>query len=109
MLFRSPNSQYLVVANSNASTRAAYTGYIHIDPASLSVRRLILAADQLPDKFPIRESVLSIDYDYVPIGGQQFIVPVQATLFVREKAHYLRKNEITFSNYRKFTAESKIQ
>lgn len=103
------NSEYRVVANRNLWLHAAYHAFVYIDAGTLSVRRLTIAADDIPSTFPIKESGLSIDYDYIPIAGQEYLLPVQATLLVRIGRHDSRKNEISFQKYRKYTAQSRMR
>ncbi len=77
-----------------------------MDANTFAVRRISIEAEDLPKDFRIRESAIAVDYDYVPIAGQDFLLPLQATLFVRQGVRYLRRNEIQFQNYRKYGAES---
>jgi VWFA-related protein len=106
---RARNSEYLVIADRASAVNAAYHALVYVDADSLSVRRLSIEAYNLPVNFPIQESAISIDYDYVPIAGQDYLLPLQATLLVRIGRHYLRKNEIEFQNYRKYGAESRVK
>jgi VWFA-related protein len=103
------NSEYRVVANRNLWLHAAYHAFVYVDANSLSIWRLTIAADDIPASFPIKESGLRIDYDYVPIGGQEYLLPIEATLRVRIGRRYLRKNEIEFQNYHKYLAESRLR
>jgi hypothetical protein len=103
------NSEYLVMADQASALDAAYHAFVYVDTDSLNVKRLSIEADNLPLNFPIKESAISIDYDYVPIAGQEYLLPLQATLFVRVGRHYLRKNEIQFQDYRKYGAESRLR
>jgi len=49
-----------------------------------------------------------VDYDYVQLGGHDYLVPREATLYVREGQHYLKKNEMRFLNYRKYRPETTL-
>ncbi|MBV9611610.1 MAG: VWA domain-containing protein [Acidobacteriaceae bacterium] len=107
-----PDSMYQVIIGATGTgyaTVAAYRALVYIDTNTLAVRRISVEAEDLPKDFHIRESAISVDYDYVPIGGQQHLLPLRATLFVRQGARYLRRNEIDFQNYRKYGAESTLK
>ena len=88
------HSEYLVVANhTGQALDAAYHALIDVDAQTFCVRRISIVADDMPKNFTIRESVITVDYDYVPISGQEYLLPLHATLFVRHGAHALNKNE----------------
>lgn len=93
----------------NWTTAVAYHGFVYIDPETLTVRRVSIEAEDIPRNFPIRESALSVDYSYFSVGGEQYLLPGSATLYVREGKHHLAKNEKQFRDYRRFTGESSIK
>jgi VWFA-related protein len=103
------NSEYLVMADQASALDAAYHALVYVDADSFNVKRLSIEANNLPVNFPIKESAISIDYDYVPISGQEYLLPLEATLLVRVGRHYLKKNEIQFQDYRKYAAESTLK
>ncbi len=103
------HSEYQVAAGHSGAgsvVLAAYDALVYIDANTLGVRRVSIEAIDLPTDFHIRESALTVDYAYVPISGQDYLLPLEATLFVRQGVHYLRRNEIQFQNYRKYGAQS---
>lgn len=106
---RAQNSDYKVAVNHNLWLHAAYHAFAYVDAGSLCVRRLTVLSDDIPPKFPIRESDVSIDYDYIPIAGHEYLLPVEATLFLRMGRRYVKKNEIEFQNYHKYVAESRLR
>ena len=104
------HSGWQLVSNAGGrSVQAAYDALLYIDADTLGIRRLSLKARDLQVNFPIQECVITVDYDYVSIGGHDYLVPQQATMFAREGAHHLKKNEIRFVNYRKYGSESTIK
>jgi len=106
------NSLYEVVAESggpNSVIYAAYHALVYIDANTFAVRRVSIEAENLPKDFHIRESAIAVEYDFVPIGGNDYLLPLRSTLFVRQGAHYLRRNEIEYQNYRRYGSESSIK
>ena len=97
------------VSGAGSTILAAYRAMVYIDAKTLGVKRIFIEAEDLPKDFHIRESAISVDYDYVPISGQEHLLPLSATLFVRQGAHYFRRNDIEFQNYRKYGAESTLK
>ena len=86
----------------------AYHGLIFIDDASHTVMRISLEAEDIPASFPIQEAGTQLDYDYQKISGADFVLPLRATLRMRE-GKYLVKNDAEFRLYRKFGAEASIK
>ena len=103
-------STYQVIAGKTGpAIDAAYHALVYIDVNTLGVRRIAIEAEEIPRNFPIRESAVMVDYDYIPIGGHDFLLPLEASLYVRQGAHYLRRNDIEYRNYRKFSADSTLK
>jgi hypothetical protein len=81
-------------------------GLISFDPSTGVMARLMMQAVDLPPTLRIRESNTIIDYDVVMISGRSYILPVKALVFSRTEDGQKNRNEITFTRYRKFEAES---
>jgi VWFA-related protein len=102
--------------NSNLSLRVGptevitvgYHGMVYIDSATHSVRRITESADDVPRTFPIRAALLTADYDYVAIGGQQYLVPIGAQVILRKGRHEMDLNQIRFRNFHRFRSSAKI-
>ena len=87
-----------------------YRGLTSIDKQTGHVLR-IEHAERLgiPPKFPLRQASSSIDYDYVPIGDRDYLLPVRAQSFLRSsKQPYFERTESEWSGCRKFGADSDI-
>lgn len=74
--------------------------------ATYAIRRITLVADDVPEDSFIRACWLSVDYDYVPVSGTEFLLPVHASLLVQRHGRALNRTELDFQNYRKYGAES---
>jgi hypothetical protein len=86
-----------------------YDGSIWIDKESFRVLRIEMSARNLPGSFPIDTTESSLDYDFVLIGEQKFLLPVHSESLScwRENAQCSR-NVIDFRNYKKYSADSSI-
>jgi hypothetical protein len=61
----------------------------------------------IPDDFPIRSSIMTLDYDFSDVGGRQYLLPTRAELRMSAPG-VQNRNEITFRDYKKFAGEAKI-
>jgi hypothetical protein len=128
-----------VIKKSNARNRLIYSGRgeerrettsglrgrAWIDRELFRVLRMEYAATEIEPGFPINELENKIDYDWVTIGEDKYLMPVNSeTIFtttvpvtyydprrqakVTEPMTFQNRNEIRFRNYQKFGAEVKI-
>ena len=96
--------------------RAAYKGWLYIEPASGAALRVTRQALELPKDFGTRESETVVDYRNVRIGSRAFLCPVRSVTLSDTTLHdsvagkyrveYL--NDVRFVHYRKFGAEAKL-
>jgi hypothetical protein len=87
----------------------SYTGAIWIDRETLRVLRIEMAARNMPRAFPIDAAESSIDYDFVLIGDQKYLLPVHSeSLGCWRGTAQCWRNVIDFRNYRKYTADTSI-
>lgn len=85
----------------------AYRGSIYADAATGAIWRLTASAFDIPPEVETRSISRAIDYAEVPIAGVDYLLPVEATVLLTADDANIR-NEIEFTNYRKFEADSKI-
>jgi hypothetical protein len=64
----------------------------------------------VPKKYPIQEALVSADYDFVSIGGQQYLLPIGAQIVLRELSHKsrLELNQVRFRDFHRFRTTSRI-
>ena len=86
----------------------SFHGEVFIDNATHSVRRVTMVADDLPKKFFIQDSSVTVDYDYIGIDGHDFLLPVGAQVRLRQHGRRVMLNEIQFRDYRRFGSKVKI-
>ena len=104
-----PNSNWDIHASAE-SYKPGYTGTIWIDKENFRVLRIEMSAKNMPRAFPLDAVESALDYDYVLIGDQKFLLPAhsEALSCIRGTAECTR-NVIDFRNYRKFGADTSIK
>ena len=133
------NSRMVLQAYATAAL-VAFHGTLSIDPETHLVVSLTASAEG-PEGFPVRKSDVQIDYDWRPIAGHDYLVPLRAEIAMTEllsrnpalteQGGHIYSNEscigcearprpkpvniltqyrnhLEFSDYREFTANSKI-
>ncbi len=87
----------------------AYSGTIWIDKANSRVLRLELSAERIVSTFPLDTVETAVDYDYVLIGDEKYLLPAHSeSISCRRGSGDCSRNVIEFRNYRKFTADTSI-
>lgn len=93
------------------STISGIKGKIWIDREDFRVLRVESEATQIPDTFPIRTARRNIDYDWVKIGDDKFLLPSlsDVRLTFREKSKVFEtRNLIRFKDYQKYGTDVQI-
>ena len=88
---------------------SAFEGELFVEAETLSIRRITLHTQGIPERFPFQDAAHEIDYDYTRIGGQSYLLPVKSVMQTRFGKRKLARSEMTFSGYRKWASESRIQ
>jgi hypothetical protein len=95
----------------NRAVTAGYRGRVWIDRENNRVLRLEEITTDAPEDFPIADAQWLIDYDWVTIAEQQYLLPVQSDVIASIRTPqqaYQNRNEIRFRNYQKYGSEVKI-
>lgn len=101
------NSTYSVDLRDGGHHYAGITGVkglVYIDRETNQVMRLTAEADDLPASWPKLRTTTVLDYDFVDIGGQRYLLPTNLdskVLLPNENS----RNLVEFRSYRKFGAE----
>lgn len=91
-------------------TRPAYKGSVWIDKETARVLRIEMQAVEIPKEFPEDTVEAAVDYDFVSLGTQKFLLPVRGEVLSCERGSSIcERNVIEFRNYRKFAGESTIK
>jgi hypothetical protein len=105
------NSHYLVGERGEdgkmVAAPAGYTGEVFLDNNTGRVLRLTASAGDIPKESGILRSSVEVDYDFIDVAGQSYLLPSHSESFME---HLYRKlsNTVTFVDYRKFEADSTI-
>jgi hypothetical protein len=73
------------------------------------VLRIEQAQEGMPANFSVTLAENAIEYDWVKIADQSYLLPVRAeALLGRDRERYYTRNVTEFRNYRKFDTDIKI-
>ena len=86
---------------------SAYKGFVYADPDTGRIVRLDYQNVNIPPESPLRDARHVVDYASFTIGDKPYWLPERVTHYIRTP-QYRTRDEIRFSNYRKFGAESTI-
>jgi hypothetical protein len=103
------NSKFSLRVSSMEVVNAGYHGMVYIDGVTGEVRRITQIADDVPKHYPIYQTLISVDYDHVSIGGQQYLLPIGAEIVLR-RSHRgsLELNQIRFGDFHRYRSTSRI-
>jgi len=95
----------------SATATVGSRGRVWIDRETNRVLRFEQIATEIPGDFPITAASSVIDYDWVTINEQKYLLPTHAEIRltdVRGNRSQQSRNEIRFRGYQKFGAELKV-
>ena len=105
---KAANSHYHVsVRSTRLDLVTGYHGLIFIDDNQHFVHRITQHHDTIPPDYPVQDVSLLLDYDYTQIGDSEYLLPLEFELRSREWGQLI-KNDVTFADYQKFTADASI-
>lgn len=90
------------------STMTGMKGRIWIDRENFRVLRVESEATEIPENFPVRSAKRTIDYDWVSISDQKYLLPLlsDVRLTARQRSDlYETRNLIRFKDYQKYGTE----
>lgn len=102
-----PKSKWRLSYQRQLEILTAYRGLVYVDAEIPMVLRITLEAVDVPPTFPIQQASTVLDYDFIEIAEQQYVLPLRAVVRMRE-GRLLAKNEVEFRLYRKFGADTVI-
>jgi hypothetical protein len=102
-----PHSKEVIDYERQQQVTPAYHGLVFVEKGPNVILRVTVEPD-IPVSFPIQEVHEVIDYNYVDISGQKFLLPLVAEVRMRHD-RFANKNDIEFRGYRKYTTESNIK
>jgi hypothetical protein len=103
-----PNSHWTLWVPSQF-VRPAYRGTLWIDKNTARVLRIEQQGRDLPKEFPLDTAESAIDFEFVRLGTQEFLLPTHAeSLECFRGTSACSRNVIEFRNYHKYAGESTI-
>jgi hypothetical protein len=102
------NSNFDLSDRGGSASQAGFHGLVYLDPATLSVRRISIDADDIPPAQPIRASSISIDYSWVSMQDNEFLLPVRGAVSLQEARGHPVLNDFEFRGYRRFGSQSRV-
>jgi hypothetical protein len=101
-----PHSRYTIDFNHEQQSTPGYHGEIFVEKGSNVIMRITLTAEP-PVDFPMQDIHQVLDYRYVDLSGQKFLLPQTGTVISRAQG-VGSKNEIDFRSYKKYSADATI-
>jgi hypothetical protein len=101
----------LTLKADEASANVGSRGRVWIDRETNRVLRFEQIATEIPGDFPITAASSVIDYDWVTIGENKYLLPTHSEILlttVGRNRTIQSRNEIRFRSYQKFGAELKV-
>jgi hypothetical protein len=96
---------------SEATAKVGSRGRVWIDRETNRVLRFEQIATEIPGDFPITAASTVIDYDWVTIGENKYLLPSHTEILLTQTNRQMSvqsRNEIRFRGYQKFGAELKV-
>lgn len=86
-----------------------YQGSVWIELETVRVLRIEQSADDIQRGFPITLAESAVDYDWVTIAGEKYLLPVYAEVILgRDSERYYSRNVVELRNYHMFETDLKI-
>jgi len=82
-------------------------GYIYVDQETNSVVRVMAEAEGLPPDFPVDRAGSVLDYGFIDVGGQTYLLPLRSVTRL-DTLPLEHRNEVQFQEYRKFSADATV-
>ncbi|MEJ7713288.1 MAG: hypothetical protein WKF84_26435 [Pyrinomonadaceae bacterium] len=105
------NSKQSLKAGSLNSVVTGYRGRLWLDRENYRVLRIEIISTDIPADFPITAASSRVEYDWVTIADQLYLLPARAEVELTSgqgEREYQSRNDIRFRNYQKYGSEVKI-
>jgi hypothetical protein len=90
-----------------SSVLTGQLGFVYVDAATNRVVRIVAETDDIPADFPVRRATTLLDYGFLDIAGQPYLLPLRAD--VRMATDFVHtRNLVEFHDYRKFAGDATI-
>jgi len=102
------NSAFHLSDRAGHTLAAGFHGLLYLDPATRSVRRISIVADEIPSRLLIRASSMSVDYTWISMQNHDFLLPVRGAVILEETKRSPVLNEFEFRDYHRFGSNVRI-
>ena len=102
------NSSFDLSDRANHVQPVGFRGLLYLDPATNSVRRISIDANDIPAKLLIRACSMSVDYSWVSMENHDFLLPVRGAVSLQESRRRPVLNEFEFRNYHRFGSQVRV-
>jgi hypothetical protein len=102
-----PQSKYTVVWERTHAVTPGYSGLVYVDRDTLTIMRITMDVTSMPSSFPVSQVRNVLDYDFIEIAGEKFVLPLKAST-VSRAGKTLFKNETEFRMYNRFGTDTVI-
>jgi hypothetical protein len=103
------NSHWVLVSPDKREYTTAFTGSVWIDQETRRVIRIERKTVGLPQDYPLSKSESIINYGYATIDKTSYLLPAGGENVNCANGGSCSRNVLTFTNYRKFGADSNIK
>jgi len=90
------------------SVTPEYSGTLWTDPEDGAIYRIEMEALRFPNKFPVKQATLRVDFSPAMIGEESFLLPNTAEIVLCASQVYCERRLITFSQYQRFSVRSRL-
>jgi hypothetical protein len=101
------HSQWHVKYENRNSAVIGYSGLVYVDSGTEMVAKITANADDIPTTVPILQAWSELDYDFVTINANEYLLPLRSATHMGTARNQSRI-EVEFREYRKFGSESTI-
>jgi hypothetical protein len=102
-----PNSHWTI--RLGRAVKPAYQGSLWIELETARVLRIEMNTHQLPADYEVDKVEMTVDYGWVAISGQKYLLPIDSEVLSCETHSFnCTRNSMEFRNYRKFAVESQV-
>jgi hypothetical protein len=102
-----PHSKETLTYHNEQSVTPGYHGEIFVQKGANVILRITLEPEP-PASFPMQNVHQVLDYSFIDISGQKFLLPLFSEVIMRADGIGTR-NEIEFRGYRKYSADTSIK
>ncbi len=102
------DSQFELGENEGYDQPVGVHGLVFIDPATHSVRRISVDADDIPPALPISACSMSVDYSWVAMQDHDFLLPVRGAVSLQQAKKRPVLNEFEFLNYHRYGSQAHV-